>query len=55
MLNEEQVEILHKLLDFVSDTAAAEMITAYKAGFKGGVSLTCEVSKYYDSNVYVLT
>lgn len=38
-LNEEQIEMLHKLLDCVSDTAAAEMRAAYKVGFKDGMTL----------------
>ena len=38
-LNEEQIEMLHKLLDCVSDTAAAEMRAAYKIGFKDGMTL----------------
>ena len=42
-LNEEQIEVFHKILDCVSDTAAAEMIAAYKVGFKDGVALMREV------------
>ena len=34
-LSEEQIDVFHKLLDCVSDTAAAEMRAAYKVGFKG--------------------
>lgn len=44
-LNEEQIEMLHKLLDCVSNTAAAEMRTAYKVGFKDGAVLTREVNE----------
>lgn len=44
-LNEEQIEMLHKLLDCVSDTAAAEMRAAYKAGFKDGAALIKEVQE----------
>ena len=42
-LNEEQIDVFHKLLDCVSETAAAEMRVAYKVGFKDGVSLMREV------------
>ena len=38
-LSEEQIDVFHKLLDCVSDTAAAEMRTTYKVGFKDGVAL----------------
>ncbi|MFR1186104.1 MULTISPECIES: hypothetical protein [Ruminococcus] len=31
-LNEEQIEVFHKILDCVSDTAADEMRSAYKDG-----------------------
>ncbi len=44
-LSEEQIEIFHKILDCVSDTAAAEMRTAYKVGFKDGVALMKEVQE----------
>lgn len=42
-LNEEQIELLHKLLDCVSETAATEMRTAYKAGFKDAISLMNDI------------
>ena len=42
-LNEKQIEIFHKILDCVSDTAADEMRTAYKVGFKDGVALMKEI------------
>ena len=42
-LSEEQIDVFHKILDCVSDTAAAEMRTAYKVGFKDGVALVKEV------------
>ena len=42
-LNEEQIDVFHKILDCVSDTAAAEMRAAYKVGFKDGVALMKEV------------
>ena len=44
-LNDEQIDMLHKLLDCVSDTAGFEMRVAYKAGFKDGVALMKEVQK----------
>ena len=44
-LNEEQIDVFHKILDCVSDTAAAEMRTAYKVGFKDGVALMREVQE----------
>lgn len=42
-LTEEQIILFHKLCDLQSETAAAEMIAAYKAGFKDGVKLIIEV------------
>ena len=42
-LNEEQIDVFHKILDCVSDTAAAEMRAAYKAGFKDGIAMLTEV------------
>ena len=42
-LSEEQIDEFHKILDCVSDTAAAEMRAAYKAGFKDGVALMKEL------------
>ncbi len=38
-LSEAQIEVFHKILDGVSDTASAEMRAAYKVGFKDGVAL----------------
>ena len=38
-LSEEQIYVFHKLLDCVSETAAAEISAAYKVGFKDGVAL----------------
>ena len=32
-LSEEQIDVFHKILDCVSDTAADEMRAAYKVGF----------------------
>ena len=43
-LSEEQIEVFHKILDCVSDTAA-EMRAAYKVGFKDGVTLMREVQE----------
>lgn len=42
-LTEEQEVIFHKLCDLQSETAADEMRTAYKAGFKDGVALMKEL------------
>ena len=43
-LSEEQIDVFHKILDCVSDTAAAaEMRAAYKVGFKDGVALMRQV------------
>ena len=42
-LNEEQIEVLHKILDCVSDTSAAEMRAAYKVGFKDGAAMIQEI------------
>ena len=42
-LSEEQIDVFHKILDCVSDTVAAEMRAAYKAGFKDGVALMKEL------------
>jgi hypothetical protein len=41
-LSEEQIDVFHKILDCVSDTAA-EMRAACKVGFKDGVALMKEV------------
>ena len=42
-LNEEQIDMFHKLLDCVSDTSAAAMRAAYKVGFKDGVTMMQEI------------
>ena len=42
---EAQLNTFHKLLDCVSDTAAAEMRAAYKVGFKDGVTLMKDVQE----------
>ena len=44
-LTEEQTILYHKLCDLQSETAAAEMRAAYKAGFKDGVTLTREIQE----------
>ena len=44
-LSEEQIEVFHKILDCVIDTAAAEMRAAYNAGFRDGVALMKEVQE----------
>ena len=44
-LSEEQIDVFHKILDCVSETAAAEMRAAYKVGFKDGVKLMQEVQE----------
>ena len=44
-LSEEQIDVFHKILDSVSDTAAAEMRAAYKVGFKDGAALIREVQE----------
>ena len=44
-LTEAQLTTFHKILDCVSDTAAAEMRAAYKVGFKNGVKLMKKVQK----------
>ncbi len=42
-LSEEQINVFHKILDCVSDTAAAEMRVAYKVGFKDGIALMNDI------------
>ena len=42
-LTEAQLTTFHKLLDCVSDTAAAEMRAAYKVGFKDGATMMQEI------------
>ena len=42
-LNEEQIEVFHKILDCVSDTATAEMHSAYKVCFKDGAAMIQEI------------
>ena len=42
-LSEEQIDVFHRILDCVSDTAAAEMRAAYKLGFKDGATMMKEI------------
>ena len=42
-LSEEQIDVFHKLLDCVSETATAEMRVAYKVGFKDGATMMQEI------------
>ena len=42
-LTEAQLTTFHKLLDCVSETAAAEMRAAYKVGFKDGATMMQEI------------
>ena len=44
-LSEEQIDVFHKILDCVSDTAADEMRAAYKVGFKDGIALMKEIQE----------
>ena len=44
-LSEEQIDVFHRILDCVSETAAAEMRAAYKVGFKDGAALIKEVQE----------
>lgn len=41
-LSEEQIDVFYRILDCVSDTAAAQMRVAYKVEFKVGVALMRE-------------
>jgi len=43
-LSEKQIEVFHKILDCVSNTAA-EMRAAYKVGFKDGVAFIREIQE----------
>ena len=42
-LSEEQIDVFHKILDCVSETAADEMRSAYKVGFKDGATMMQEI------------
>ena len=44
-LSEEQIDVFHKILDCVSETAATEIRAAYKVGFKDGVALMREIQE----------
>ena len=41
-LSEEQIDVFHKILDCVSETAA-EMRATYKVGFKDGATMMQEI------------
>ena len=43
--SEEQIDIFHKILDCVSETAAAEMRVACRIDFKDGVELMKEIQE----------
>ena len=42
-LSEVQIEVFHKILDCVSETAADEMRSAYKISFKDGATMMQEI------------
>ena len=42
-LSEEQIDVFHKILDCVSETAAAEVRAANKVGFKDGATMMQEI------------
>ena len=42
-VDEEQIDVFHKIIDCVSDNSAAEMSDAYKVGFKDSVTLMKEI------------
>ncbi len=44
-LSEEQIDVFHKILDCVSETAAVEMRAAYKVGFKDGTALMRKIQE----------
>ena len=44
-LTEKQIELLHAMLDIQSDTAAIEICSAYKNGFKDGAALMRELQE----------
>lgn len=44
-LTEEQLTMFHMLCDLQSETAADDARTAYKAGFKDGVTLMQEIQE----------
>ena len=44
-LSEVQIDVFHKILDCVSETAAAEMRSAYKVGFKDGATMIQEIQE----------
>ena len=50
-LSEEQIDVFHKILDCVSETAAAEMRTTYKVGFKDGATMMQEIQDSYNYSI----
>lgn len=44
-LSEEKIDMFYRILDCVSDTAAAQMRVAYKVDFMDGVALMKEIQK----------
>ena len=51
-LTEAQLTTFHKLLDCVSETAAAEMRASYKAGFKDGATMMQKIQKQQNGYNY---
>ena len=44
-MSDEKIDVFRQILECVSDTAAAEMRTAYKVGFNDGVALMREIQE----------
>lgn len=44
-LTDEQLTMFHKLCDLQSETSADDTRTAYKVGFKDGITLITEIQK----------
>ena len=42
-LSEEQIDVFHRILDCVSETAADEIRSAYKVGFMDGATMMQEI------------
>ena len=42
-MSEEQIDVFHRILDCVNETAADEMRSAYKVGFKDGATMMQEI------------
>ena len=53
-LSEVQIDVFHKILDCVSDTAAAEMRAAYKVGFKDGATMIQEIQELKKTMLFAL-